>query len=199
MSGRCYSRRARPTRNILHVLLIICEGATEKNYFDNFNKREWRSITIKTPETNTTDPVGLINYAISQKKYINPDITWCVFDGNTHSQETINKSIKKADQKINIIISVPCFEIWFLLHFNHYECCLNKDDTIELLKKYIKNYKKPQNVYKLISDKTEKAINRAIKLNDLHKNNGLSTYSINCNPSTQTFQIIEYIYKLVNL
>lgn len=192
-----YSKRKRNTRKQCHVLLIICEGTTEENYFHNFNKREWRNITIKTPNTKNTDPKGLVKYAKAMRKKFNPDITWCVFDINSHSQNEIDKAYKNAGSNISIIISNPCFELWFLLHYINVNDYLTKDDAINFLRKHISDYKKPNDIFHLISSNTDKAINHAKKLNITHLDMGTDLNCLKCNPSTQVFQIIEHIFSVV--
>ncbi len=193
-----YSKRKRNIRKLCHVLLIICEGETEENYFQNYNKREYRNITIKTPNTNDTDPKNLVKYAKSMNKKYNPDITWCIFDTNSCTQKEIDKAYKNAGSNVSIICTNPCFELWFLLHYCAITNPLTKEDTIKFLKKHISDYKKPNDIFPIIYPFTDKALNNAKKLNKMHISNGLDLKCLKCNPSTQVFQIVEYITNIIS-
>ncbi len=122
------------------------------------------------------------------------DEVWCVFDAD-ENEDSIQRAADKAEKSdINIALSNPCFEIWFLLHFELRQTKLSCSDTVENLKKYLTDYSKNEDVFYEIVDKRDKAISRAKKLNDIHKderNNEL--YSPESNPSTQVFKLVEYI------
>jgi len=190
--------RGRPFREPCKVILIICEGESEEIYFNNYNKKEWNCIRIYTPNSSYTDPINLVEYAKRQKQRLNPETTWCVFDIESKPQEIIDKTIKNAGKNIYIITSNPCFELWFLLHFQMITSTLNNYDTIQLLKKHITNYKKGNNIFKLIEDKTTNAIKNSRRLNDSHNSHDLNIYNVSCNPHTKIYQIIEHIFDILH-
>ncbi len=78
---------------------------------------------------------------------------FCVFDFDTikfdkanqkHYQDFL-KSIKDyiSNGSVEICVTMPSFEYWFLLHFENYKNLLKTcDDTIKRLKKYIPDYSK---------------------------------------------------------
>ena len=190
--------RGRPYREPCKVILIICEGDSEEIYFNNFNKREWNCIRIRTPNSSYTDPVNLVEFAKRQKQNLNPETTWCVFDIESKSQEVIDKTVRNAGKGINVITSNPCFELWFLLHFQHVSSNLNVTDTIQMLKNHISDYKKGNDIFKLIEDKTQVALSNSRRLNGNHISHRLNRYDIRCNPSTQIYQIIEHIFDILH-
>lgn len=190
-----YQKRRAPFRKKEKVILIICEGETEENYFRNFDKREWENIIIKIPKTGNTDPLGLVKAANHFDKKYNPDITWCVFDVEDFDQSIIDKAFKITRSNNIVILSNPCFEFWFLIHFNYVDCCLSSKGTYELLKKNICDYEKPKNIFNLIEGKTNQAIKNAKKINKKHLKKVKSINNVNCNPSTQVYKIVEYIFK----
>ncbi|MFP3872069.1 MAG: RloB family protein [Candidatus Aenigmatarchaeota archaeon] len=181
------------------ILVIVSEGEkTELKYFSNYRKRGC-GLKIETPNTSKTDPLGLVKYAERQirKNELEPDgddEVWCVFDVD-QNKENIKKAVDEAeDNDINIALSNPCFELWFLLHFELRQTELSCDDTIDNLKKYLPDYSKNQDIFYEIVDKRDEAISHAKKLNEIHserRNNEL--YSPESNPSTQVFKLIEYI------
>ena len=110
------------------LIRIICEGAkTEVNYFNGFAKA-YRLNNIKAIPCETgTDPVNIVEYAFefgSNNSEI--DYLFCVFDHDDREkqcQQAIEKvktyQSKCKHQRYEIILSTPCFEIWFLLHFHY--------------------------------------------------------------------------------
>jgi hypothetical protein len=103
------------------------------------------------------------------------------------------------DHMIQSVTSVPCFEIWFLLHFRYstkgYETCQGSicAQVIKDLKQHIPEYVKGIcGAYRQIQDRTDDAVSNA-------KN--LSHYNINAetdNPSTKVHELVEYLTTLGN-
>lgn len=197
--------RLKNTRKRKDCILIITEGYTEKIYFKQYNrnlKSNKISITVKTPD-NDTDPHKIVEYAVNEinrsfDKKIFTKI-FCVFDTDVIAKNKNNKNnyanaIKLASKyKIDLITSFPCFELWFLLHFSHYnrpgkECNL----IIKELKKIIPSYPENKNKYELekinfcdtYSGKLNLAIEHAKKLE--LKNDSGGDY-----PHTEIYKIIE--------
>ena len=96
--------------------------------------------------------MSVINYAIDQKLETENknktqdeplyDAIYCVIDRDKHLNFR-NAVTKGRTHKLQVIRSVPCFEIWLRLHFDYsskpYENC---DKVIKDLKKNIRSYKK---------------------------------------------------------
>lgn len=187
------------TRETRDILVIVSEGEkTERKYFSNYRKRGC-GLKIKTPNTSKTNPTGLVEFTERQiRKYgLEPDKddeVWCVFDVDDN-EEKITEAVDKAkENNIKIALSNPCFEIWFLLHFELRQTKLSCDDAIDNLKKYLPAYSKNEDIFSEIVDKRQDAISHAKKLNKIHqdqRNNDL--YSPESNPSTQVFKLVEYI------
>ncbi len=180
------------------ILVIVSEGEkTEKNYFSNYRKRGC-GLKIETPNTSKTDPIGLVAFARRQiKKHgLEPDRddeVWCVFDVD-QNEDNIMEAVEMArESNIKIALSNPCFEIWFLLHFELRQTRLSCDDTIDVLKGYVPDYSKDEDIFYEILDEREKAISHAKKLNEIHQERNNELYSPGSNPSTQVFKLVEYI------
>jgi len=104
------------------VVLIVCEGEkTEPEYFKGLQKLHRLSnanITIVPGDGN--DPVSIVKHAL--KAGGDFDRVFCVFDRDGHAnyQEALdlvaNLTLGKKG-KLTAVTSVPCFEIWILLHF----------------------------------------------------------------------------------
>ena len=194
MSG--YKRRKQKTRIPRKVYVIVCEGKkTERIYFEKYRTR-YSNISIKTPDSKYTDPKNLIKFAKQYEENLifdNGDAIWCVFDCDDNENDDLTKACKIAGKDINISFSNPNFELWFLLHFELYVTKIERSEVIQRLKKYIPQYKKNMNVYDLLLDKRPQAIINAQKLIRIHEKNGIEQISVESNPSTQVYSIVEEI------
>jgi hypothetical protein len=86
-----------------------------------------------------------------------------------------------------LIASNPCFELWYLLHYQNQQAELLSKECENSLSTHVKNYKKGNVDDKLkmqLSVKKEEAIERARKL---------KSYS---NPSTDVFRLMEDLEKI---
>ncbi len=146
--------RQKNNKQTFKTLLLVVEGATEKIYFERLKALErYTTIRIKPDLPKHSSLQSLLDYAKKEQKTGAYDYVWLVFDRDIlFSQnlpkatlDLINNPEKLSGQGIDIADSMPCFEIWFLLHF-----CLpkmtyqNQDKLIEELYKYIPNYCKKQ-------------------------------------------------------
>jgi len=115
----------------LERLLIVCEGAkTEPLYFDAI-RQEKRIPKAEIHVTNGdgTDPLSIVNTAEAYfRDHRGFDMVFAVFDRDDHATyhaalaraETLTKTLKNDNgMKVPFyaIPSVPCFELWLLLHF----------------------------------------------------------------------------------
>jgi len=156
--------------NISKRILILCEDEkSSKLYFDSFKKderlkRELSSVDIQVFHPKNHDPVGLASKAKEMKMKANRERNpyneiWIVLDRNGHVN--IDQALITArDNKINVALSVVCFEYWVLLHFEKTTKSFQKcDDILNYLKKnYITNYDKKFNYYSFLKDKIDNAI-----------------------------------------
>jgi hypothetical protein len=122
------------------------------------------------------------------------DQVWCVFDVDENTDDQLQKAKKEAcKNRIGIAISNPCFEIWYYLHFTYGETNISRQDLIVKLEGHLKGYQKEADVYELLKEKQDVAINNAKRLNKFHEKNKNDLHSRASNPSTQVFQVLEII------
>lgn len=184
------------------IILIIAEGknVTESQYFKSFQKENANyNIKILIPG-HTTDPVGMqkkidkfwqendMSEEKGDKAYIVLDL-----DCDENKANLIKKLSKKSEIS-TFIISNPCFEVWFLLHFRYstkeYH---NSPETVKDLKNYIPNYEKNTDVAPIIENSIEKALKNAGRLEKHFDELGYDWPSNKCNPRTDVSIIIEKI------
>lgn len=191
--------RKRHPRNRIKLIIIACEGTkTEPTYFKKFKKRG-SGLEIVIPNTSRTDPISLVNFAIKKCNEYgfdakNGDKAYCVYDVNSNTNRDLKNACRLArENRIEICLSNPCFELWYLLHYGQYNFPTDCSQLIDKLTSYIPEYKKNIDIYDLIDGRRQIAIKNARCLNDFHESSGISLNKRECNPSTQVFKIIEYI------
>ena len=196
------SERGKKTRQRKFVILIASEGKnkTEKNYFHNFQKSK-SPYNIVFANGNDTDPLRMVNLLIKQIKKYNLDLAgkdkaYCIFD--TDINPTKNKMIRDAkalakENNIIVITSSPCIEYWFYLHFDYTTASLTNKEVIKKLKKFYPKYVKNLDIYPDIVDKTDIAIKWAKKAIKFQIDNNKEIGTIEANPCTEIYKIIEFL------
>jgi RloB-like protein len=204
MIQKGYSKRKRFNRKPYQILVIVCEGGkTERKYFDEY-KEQKSGLKIETPNSTVTDPINLVKFAKHQiTKYAlnfqQGDRVWCVFDVDHHTDQEIQKARTLAGKDVQVCLSNPSFELWYLLHFCYYNSRITNQDLFQKLKKYIPTYQKNKDFFSKLIAKRNNAIKHAKKLNKMHESNGIKILSVSSNPSTQVFKLVEYILKTIEI
>lgn len=191
-------QRKENLRKELKLFLIICEGEkTERFYFKEFRERN-NGIRIEVPNCSYTDPVNLVRFANKIKSAYDIDLKrgdsiWCVFDADLNNNDMIKKAGSEAGRdKIEIALSNPCFEVWYLLHFEFSTAFMSTGQVVQKLKNsYIPLYQKNKSVFDQLKPYLSRAIENARKLNSYHENNQTPFLSSGSNPSTQVFKLVQ--------
>lgn len=198
------SDRVRKPRKRKNKIIIAVEGKnkTEKLYFDNFDdgKKEY-SITIA--KGNDTDPLKLVKSLDKEIKrrelsLSEGDMVFCVFDVDIdpNKNKIINQARKFATEKgIQVITSTPCVEMWFLLHFEYTTANLSNNDVMKRLRKFYHKYEKNINIYPDINNNINIAIENAKRLEKYQIDNNKDIGTVEANPNTEMYKIVEYLIK----
>ena len=159
-----FHRRLVDTRDIRQRFLIICEGETEKVYFEGFHAPH----VVMRVKSGDSDPLRLVVQARDHQRRERDafDQIWCVFDRDVVPVERFSRALQEAEESaIHIAYSNPAFELWFLLHF---ETCgaLTRQDSIQRLGRWLKRpYKKGDfRLYEALEARQEEAVDRATRL-----------------------------------
>ncbi|CAG0983757.1 MAG: hypothetical protein MPEBLZ_03878 [Candidatus Methanoperedens nitroreducens] len=180
--------------------VIVCEGTeTEPIYFKKYRTR-YDNLEVIIPNARCTDPKNLVDFCRESIEHYpldlkNGDIIWCVFDWDNNKQEAIFTAFRKA-KNVKLCLSNPSYELWYLLHFVDRFSKLNNDELKEKLERHIPNYKKNKDYFELLESKRESAISRAKRLNEMHEKKGTDLKSVDSNPSTQVFKIVEELLSI---
>jgi hypothetical protein len=159
----------------------VCEGkVTEPEYFRGFTNScaNPRVTLVIAPEagvplTVVTLARNLKNEAEAEAKKADDDnlkydSVWAVFDVDEHPK--IPEAIQMArDNKIDLAVSNPSFELWLLLHFQDHPGMKGRAVVRKLLRDHLKDYDKHIN-YNDCQPGYEDAVRRAKPLGtcDLH-------------------------------
>ncbi len=197
-------KRGRHNRKSKRVILVSYEGKnkTEKIYFNNFSNRENDFILQMVPG-NETDPVNLVKQTIKKINELGldlkaDDMAFCIFDTDTQLQKDkqINEAINLAVlYNIKIVTSCPCFEIWFLLHYEYTTGFLDNNSIMTKIKKHNEKYQKNYNIYPIIKERMNNAIDNAKRLEQFQLENGRKIHSVEANPHTNIYELIEKLIK----
>ena len=203
MKKRSFNRKP-STRKPGRRVLIACEGlVTEPKYFEAI-RQDLRLSRVKifVVPHNGSDPHSVVLAAIEAKREQERDgiwpegsSAWAVFDGEEHIQNNLqnwNNALQKASKnKINLAISNPCFEFWYLIHFQDHSAYITRINAMGLLKKYVSGYEKAKVLYpELLASRTLDAIQRAKKL----QNQSLDEHSNPCCHGVA--ELVEILLKL---
>lgn len=199
--GRDLRRRA-PIKEAYDRLLIVCEGSkTEPNYLEEI-RREFKLASTRVrvqPGSFGTGPLQVVEFAEHLFLQGDPnknilardfDCVYAVFDRDDH--ETYHAALSKMTslnrrfmnnekRKVSFeaIASVPCFELWLLLHFEDVQAPIDRTQVYERLKGYLPAYDKGQSGYwASIKPKLSLAIDRAkIRQNLSTAHDGVQPYT----------------------
>lgn len=191
--------RVRKVRKQKSKILIAAEGKnkTEKIYFSNFEDSK-KTYNITFARGNNTDPLKLVQMLINEIDNLKLDLqeddeAYCIFDTDVdpNKNKIIEAAIQLANKyNIRVITSSPCFELWFLLHYEYTTANMDNGKLIKKLKQYYPKYEKNINIYPNIT-KIDLAIERAKKLEKYQIDNKRKIGTIEANPSTEVYKIVE--------
>ncbi len=191
------------------TIVIVCEGQTEKVYFESFPV-----LGLKVKAINLEGQSKLKLVELTQDLVLTTndvyDAIWCVFDmdvkqGATEYSDFDNSISKAQSLGYKVAYSNDSFELWFYLHYNYTDTQNNRTYYYEELgKRFEINYEKEGKklsfclqLYNLLMDdpyssQTE-AIVRAEKLFTKHKQLPFHQQ----NPVTTVYQLVQELNKNV--
>lgn len=200
-------RRPAASRSPRLMVLIVCEGTeTEPRYF-----HAWRTrVGLTTITIRVVDGAGqanqVINTAIAQRnerrrtyqrahqhgQSADPpfDAIWCVFDREARYElATFQQAVHRADQEqIQLAISNPSFEYWYLLHFRDTGAFFDNSAAVQReLRRYLPAYQKAQDVFPQVYPMTDTAMERAERQYQQHPERMTDRFP---NPSTTVYQLV---------
>ncbi len=186
------------------LVIIICEGEnTEIDYFNRWKEEIGKKARVIVEQASGTAPQSIVRTAIAKKVEESADspVIWCVGDKDDWGVQVLHDQMQKARSKgIGYVLSVPCLEIWFVLHYEIY-ARPEHHHTIQSIAKS----KMPA----AIPNQGEKSLNRS-QVDSLHtrhltaianaknldRRNVTARTPFPANPSTNMWELIEYLISL---
>jgi hypothetical protein len=148
-------------------ILIVTEGSKTEPFYLGEIRKEYRLQTTNVQVQHSqfgTSPLRVVEYAEhlfangDEGKNIQPrafEQVYAVFDRDDH--ESYHNALAKAEAldgklrndlkhpvKFKAIASVPCFELWLLLHFEDVHAPLHRIKVYQRLRQHLLNYDKGQ-------------------------------------------------------
>lgn len=186
------------TRAFKSKVLILCEGLTEKNYF---NAMKEDLGLPKTIAVNIINCKGDVTDVLKYAKKEGFEKIFVVFDHDNFPKR--GDVFKLASQKnAEVIFSSICFETWYLLHFKNSTKAFTSEAELEKeLKKCIgmENYEKNNfKHYSILKDKIATAKSNAEKSRLTIIENNDDEEVFNLNPFTNVDELVIYLEKQKN-
>lgn len=187
------------------IILIADEGRnkTESNYLKSFDDV---SFTLRFVSDKSTDPVNLMNSLVDRAKELElseeyEDKAFCLIDADVNPNK--DSQVRQADKiaaktKIaSLIVSNPCFEIWFLCHHG---CSSHQyyssDEVLAALKKIYPDYSKNDEcMYSRTIDKVQDAIENSKQLEQEARSSGKTIHTYQFQPSTEVYKVVVELLK----
>lgn len=187
------------------LLLLIAEGrnVTETQYFRQFQKQHSAfNIKILTPGS-ATDPEKMLEtleryWERYDMSYTRGDRGFVVLDLDCNEKKAhLIEKLEGGSQIARFIVSNPCFEVWFVLHYRYSTHVYSDgDEVIKDLRKYIPEYQKNTNVTEMLSGMIDTALENACKLVKYYEGMEYHWPSNECNPRTDVPEIINEIKRM---
>lgn len=186
------------------ITLIVCEGETEQEYFEAARVHYELATTevVIAEDTIGAAPISVVQSA--EVKCAQPggyDKVFCVFDRDGHeSFDRARERIRTlAGRKRNALpiqeaISIPCFELWILLHFERTDAPFERcTDVIRKIRdSHVPAYAKADAaVARQLMVRLDTAIGNSKWLEDRAVNN-------NYNPYSSVFRVLQHLAVAAN-
>jgi hypothetical protein len=145
-------RRTAGRKTPRSITLIVCEGETERAYFQAIRVHyRLGNAEVIVAEGNDSAPISVVEHA--EHRCAEPggyDKVFCVFDRDSHEsfQRACDRVRSLATRTrnplpIDTAVSIPCFELWLLLHFERTDAPFHRcEDVAPRLREWVPKYVK---------------------------------------------------------
>lgn len=161
---------------------VFCEGETEVSYV-KFLRSQYRvPIQIIAKKSDSNISIKFVENSKREYERTDNDKTFLMFDLDVPD---ILPRLQKIPKAI-LLVSNPCFELWFLLHLTDIHDPLNTEECLNRLLVRVPDYLKgklTEEHKKVLTDNVDIATQRAQAL------------SQNGNPSTTVYLLIKFLSK----
>lgn len=181
------------------VMLITAEGRnkTERQYFNSFQDQHGK-YSIRFATGLETDPVGMLKAMEKawKKKELSEkdgDKAYIVLDMDCKPEKIqLVKELQKKSKNIQFIVSNPCIEVWFILHFIYttHRFKDSKEPKKELAK-YIPGYEESMDISAILRPILNDAEKHLEQLKGYYETLGVVWGDADCNPMTDIVEVLK--------
>lgn len=176
------SKRKKSTGKLIKPQIwVFCEGETERAYVDFLRSKYRIPIEVVCHVAGNSITEAAINKYKQSKPAHPKDRQFLLYDGDVAAVVDRLKKIKDA----TLLLSNPCIELWFLLHFKSQKSAISGKDCIRELKNRTANgYEKGKlhsKLSKKLNESCKQACERAKQLKE------------GDNPSSALYRLIEML------
>ncbi len=144
----------KPLRKVRERIVLLGEGKTEWFYFDYLKKTLSFDLNPSLPRPKNSDYKKIL---LEARRLLREgfDKVICIFDYDKvredHREEEFSRDMNGLDERISVLLSMPCIEFWFFLHSwpslqtKLYE---TYDQIVAALKKIFPDYEKTCKYYR---------------------------------------------------
>lgn len=201
MADRSFQKKERNVvkRKRKPVMLITAEGRnkTEKQYFNSFQDQHGK-YSIRFATGLETDPVGMLKamekaWKKNELSEKDGDKAYIVLDMDCKPEKIqLVKGLQKKAKNIRFIVSNPCIEVWFILHFIYttHQFKDSKEPKKELAK-YILGYEESMDISAILRPMLNNAEKHLEQLKGYYETLGVIWGDADCNPMTDIIEVLE--------
>jgi hypothetical protein len=177
------AKRQPKGKEIRPTFFVFCEGKTEQAYIKYVRSRYRLPIEVVVKIRGSGINRRFIDRCKKDKTTHPKDRTFLIYD---YDVPEIADKLKKIG-KVDLLFSNPCFELWYLLHYQSQTAELTTEECVSKLMNHMRSYQKGaldnQLKDKLLENKNI-AVSRAKSLPGF------------ANPSTDVYRFVEELERL---
>lgn len=185
---------------VLLDLLVFVEGLRTEDAYLTYWRRQHRDKVLIEIDPFRGGPLQLVQKAVEAKRIEaresargrgRPhDQIWCMFDRDEHPN--FARAVDLANRNgINLAISNPCIELWFILHFERRTAYLERQVAQHRAEELLGCSKVlTDSALIALAERYDRARERAIRLDEKHAGDGSPPAS---NPSSSVWRLIDLI------
>ncbi|MBF0340814.1 MAG: RloB domain-containing protein [Magnetococcales bacterium] len=199
-----FGRRKTGGKSVPEKLLIVCEDSKSGLHYleDLVDHLQLSSVTVIRTSSGGKDPKNLVDYTRKELNRQGFAAACAVFDGDVMLRGGTEKArfdaaIAKAASGIEVYVSVPCLEFWFLLHYEETDQPFSTCDEVgrRLGQKMGRYAKSLGNVFELLHAQGDSWLEKAMaRAERIRHGNPDQAYP---NPSTGMDRLIERLRGMV--
>ncbi|WP_304452212.1 RloB family protein [Nocardiopsis sp. YSL2] len=156
-------RRRRPHREEQRVYLIVCEGETEKRYFDTMKRHPDVRVHVVHVRRSKHPQSQVVVRGAAQAARDEYTEVWAVFDTDGRD---VTELVGAAERDgVHTAPSTPTFESWLILHVADHRAALESGAKAErVLKRLVPGWDKGRTHFKDFAHGLKDARERAARL-----------------------------------